>query len=151
MDYQQVRNKSVIRPRDPEHPRGWTEYVTTDTLRNARLLNQGDHIVNVALGIDYKDFSGRISFRMQGDVITTVGVRPEEDQFTGNIYRWDFTLQQKLPIKGLSLSLSGVNIFHNPVDTFRKFRRTEGGNISNYKSSIAYSPSIFQLNLRYSY
>jgi len=145
MDYQQVRNRPV---RDPNTGR-ITGYVTTDTLRTARLLNQGDDIINVALGVDYKGFSGRISFNMQGNVITVVGSRPEEDQFTGNIYKWDFALKQKLPLKGLSIQLSGTNIFHNAIKTYRKFRREEDGRIFDNLTSIMYTPRVFELNLRY--
>ena len=107
------------------------------------------NVVNVALGVDYKGFSGRISFNLQGNVITTVGSRPEDDQFTGNIYKWDFTLKQQLPIEGLSVSLSGVNIFHNPVKTYQKFRRLTDGAIFDNLGRTTYSPRIFALNLRY--
>ncbi len=150
MDYQQIRNLSET-VRDPVTNRPKTIYTTTDTIRNARLLYQGDHNLNVALGVDYKDFSGRVSFNLQGDVITSVGGRPETDQFTGNIYRWDFTLNQKLPFKGLSISLNGVNIFNNPVFNYQKFRRAVNSSIITNKQSISYSPRIFQLNLRYSF
>jgi len=130
-------------------PRTRTIYITRDTISTQRLLNQGNDILNVALGIDYKGFSGRISFNLQGNVITTVGIRPEEDQFTGNIYKWDFTLKQDLPLKGLSVQLSGINIFHNATETFRKFRRTPDGPIFDNLSQVSYSPRVFELNLRY--
>ena len=145
MDYQQLKNQPV---RDPITGR-ITDYVTTDTVRTARLLNQGDDILNIALGVDYKGFSGRISFNLQGNVITVVGSRPEDDQFTGNIYKWDFTIKQELPIEGLSVSLSGINIFHNPVENYRKFRRVLDGPVSDYLSQTRYTPRIYSLNLRY--
>lgn len=148
MDYQQFRNidSTYIVGRFVRHV-----YLTRDTVRNARLLFQGDDILNIALGVDYKGFSGRISFNLQGNVITSVGSRPEDDQFTGTIYKWDFALQQKLPIDGLSIALNGINIFHNPVYTYQKFRRTVGGPVLNNLESTDYSPSVFELNLRYSF
>ena len=145
MDYQQLRTQPVRSPITGQI----IDYITTDTIRTARLLNQGDHILNIALGIDYKGFSGRISFNFQGNVITTVGARPEEDQFTGNIYKWDFTLKQNLPLEGLSIQLSGINIFHNVTETYRKFRRVVDGPISDQLLSERYSPRVFELNLRY--
>ena len=147
MDYQQIRNIDV-----PYQQGRFTfhNYISIDTVRNARLIYQGDNILNIALGVDYKGFSGRISFNMQGNVITSVGSRPEDDQFTGNIYKWDFTLQQKLPITGLSIALNGINIFHNPIYTYQKFRRISGGPILDNLESTDYSPRIFELNLRYS-
>ena len=80
-------------------------YSTRDTTFDGRLLNQANDVVNAALGIDYKGFSGRISFSMTGNLLSYVGTRPEEMQYTGNIYRWDFTLRQNLPIEGLSVAL----------------------------------------------
>jgi len=126
-----------------------TVYITRDTISTQRLLNQGDDILNIALGVDYKGFSARISFNLQGNVITTVGIRPEEDQFTGNIYKWDFTLKQDLPLNGLSLQLNGINIFHNVTETYRKFRRVSDGPVFDNLSGIQYSPRVFELNLRY--
>jgi len=153
MDYQQLRNipvyETVINPRTGRPEEKLTGYTTIDTIRTARLLNQGNDIVNIALGFDYKGFSGRISFNLQGNVITTVGQRPEDDQFTGNIYRWDFTLKQQLPVKGLSIQLNGINIFHNVTETYRNFRREDGGPVFDNLLGIRYSPRVFELNLRY--
>jgi TonB-dependent receptor len=152
MDYQQELNNSVSYIYiDPVTGRRFTRfnYVTTDTTYSDRLLNQGNDIVNVALGVDYKGFSGRISFNMQGNVITNVSSNPEQDSYTGNIYKWDFTLKQELPIDGLSVSLSGINIFHNPIKTYQKFTRTVGGTIVDNPATTIYTPREFGLNLRY--
>ena len=97
-------------------------YTTVDSTYYGRLIQQANDVVNVALGADYKGFHARISFSMTGNVINGVGSRPEEASFTGNIYRWDFTVKQELPIDGLSVSLSGVNIFHNGIKTYRNYR-----------------------------
>jgi TonB-dependent receptor len=147
MDYQQLRNNAI------SHQEGRFiiyDYVTTDTIRTARLLNQSDHVLNVALGIDYLGFSGRVSFNLQSNVITSVGSRPEEDQFTGNIYRWDLTLHQKLPIEGLSVSFDVQNLTHSPIKTYRKFRRTPTGDILDNLTTTIYGPAFYQLSLRYS-
>lgn len=120
-----------------------------DTFRTARLLQQGNHTINVALGADYKGFSGRISYRMQANVITSVGDRPEEDTFTGNVHEWDFTIRQRLPVEGLSLFLNGMNIFHKPTNNYREFRRVPDGNSSLYRSSQSYYPRRFEIGLRF--
>jgi len=149
MDYQQVVNI------DSSYKVGrfvFHKYKSVDTVRTARLLYQGDHNLNLSLGIDYKGFSGRISYNLQGNVITSVGSRPEEDAFTGDIHRWDFTLQQKIPfLKGLSVAFNGTNIFNTPVYTYQKFRREVDSKILTNKKSIAYSPRTFQLNIRYNF
>jgi TonB-dependent receptor len=147
MDYLQLVNK------DSTYQEGrfvLHKYITRDTVRNARLLDQSDHILNVALGIDYKGFSGRISFNMRSNVITTVGARPEADQFTGNIYRWDLTLKQMLPLNGLSVSFDVINLTHSPIETYERFCRVPGGPITDNVVSTTYEPSYLLLTLRYS-
>ena len=126
-------------------------YSTRDTSYVGRLVQQANDVVNVALGVDYKGFSGRISFSMTGNVINSVGTRPEEAAFTGNIYRWDFTLKQELPIDGLSIAFNGTNIFHNGINTYRNYRTTPGGPITKNLISVLYSPTVFELNMRYSF
>jgi TonB-dependent receptor len=126
-------------------------YSTKDTTYDGRLLQQANDVVNVALGVDYKGFSGRISFSMTGNVINSIGTRPEEASFTGNIYRWDFTLKQDLPIDGLSLTLNGINIFHNGINTYRKYRTSPDAPITENLTQVLYSPTAFELNLRYTY
>ena len=151
MDYHQIipHDSSYI----DDHHRKITVYYNTDTVRTARLLHQADDVLNAALGIDYKGFSGRISFNLQGNVITYIDAqgRPETDRYTGNIYRWDFTIKQELPIDGLSIAINGINIFHNPIYTYQKFRRNVDAPITENLQSVLYSPTIFQANLRYSF
>jgi TonB-dependent receptor len=155
MAYNQVNN-SVGRVKDttnPAHPIYRNIYLSKDTVYHARLLNQADNVLNIAVGIDYKDFSARISFNMQGNVVTYIASdaqNREGDQYTGNIYRWDFTIQQKLPIPGLSIMLSGENIFHNPQYTYQKFKLLGSSVPTEQVASVAYYPSIFELTLRYS-
>jgi len=152
MDYQFItfreeRDTSVRPPR--------IRLVEEETTREGRLLFQGDHIINVALGADYKGFSGRVSFRLQGDVITSVGNRPEYDRFDENVYGWDFSVRQRLPVNGLSLSLSGVNITHNPTRTYRYFQRFVDGelqeNPTNQLQRVRYGDRSFRLGLRYDF
>ncbi|MFZ1289341.1 MAG: TonB-dependent receptor [Melioribacteraceae bacterium] len=151
IDYRIIRNIPITVP-DPNNPRKTiTYYTTNDTVYSGRLVQQADDVINVALGIDHKGFSGRLSFNMRGNVLNSIGTRPEETSYTGNIYRWDFTLKQDLPIEGLSLSLNGVNIFHNGVESYRKFRLSKDEPITENLVSVLYGPTIYQLNLRYNF
>jgi hypothetical protein len=151
VDYRVIRNIPKQVP-DPVRPgRFRTVYTSSDTVFSGRLIQQANDVVNVALGIDYKGFSGRLSFNMRGNVLNSVGTRPEETSYTGNIYRWDFTLKQDLPLDGLSLSLNGINIFHNGVKSYRKFRLTPEADITENLVSVLYPPTIYQLNLRYAF
>ena len=151
MDYHQVLARDSTY-RD-ERGRLKTVNYNVDTIRTARLLHQADDVLNIALGFDYKGFSGRISFNMQGNVINYLNPqgRPETDQYTGNIYRWDFTLKQELPIKGLSIAVNGINIFHNPIYIYQKFRRDVDLPVTENLQQVLYSPTMFQANLRYSF
>jgi TonB-dependent receptor len=128
-----------------------TQYITRDTTYIGRLIQQANDVVNVALGADYKGFHARVSFNMIGNVLTGVGIRPEESTFTGNIYRWDMTVKQDLPIDGLSVSLNGVNIFHNGINNYRIYRMTPDAPITKNLVSVLYSPTIWQANIRYSF
>jgi TonB-dependent receptor len=132
-------------------PRQVTTYSTKDSVYEGRLIQQANDVVNAAIGVDYKGFSGRISFSMTGNLLNTVGNRPETSSFTGNIYRWDFTLKQELPIDGLSIALNGVNIFHNGVETYRNYRTSPGAPVTKNLVSVLYSPTVFQMNLRYTF
>ncbi len=136
---------------DPVTHRITTNYTTRDTTFQGRLPQQSNDVVNVALGIDYKGFSGRLSFNMRGNVLNFVGSRPEETSYTGNIYRWDFTLKQNLPVDGLSVSLNGINIFHNAIRSYQDYRLNPNAPITKNLVSVLYSPTLFQINLRYTF
>lgn len=126
-----------------------------DTTFTGRLIQQANDVVNAAIGIDYKGFSGRLSFRMTGDVMNSVGSgtdsRPEDMEYTGNIYGWDFSLKQNLPIEGLSIALNGTNIFHNGISSYRTYRLKPDAPITQNLVQVLYSPTTFELNLRYSF
>ncbi len=144
-----LKDTQVRDPNPPYHIHD--TYSTEDTTYVGRLVQQANDVVNVALGVDYKGFSGRISFSMTGNLLNFVGSRPELTSFTGNIYRWDFTLKQDLPIDGLSIAFNGVNIFHNGVDTYRNYRMSPDAPITKNLVSVLYSPTVFQMNLRYTF
>jgi TonB-dependent receptor len=122
-------------------------YTEVDTFRTGRLLYQGNDIANIAVGFDYKGFSARLSFAFQGDVLSKVGERPEEDEHTQDRYKWDFTIKQKLPIRGLQIYFSGVNITHASTDLYRIFGPDFG---AENVSKITYNPNLYEIGLRYS-
>lgn len=146
MDYQEFRLYEYFEPNpNPGRP-PIKRFAEVDTFRTARLLQQGDHIINIALGADIKGFSGRISFNLQDDVISYVGNRPEEDQFIENYYTFDLSLKQKLPVKGLSVYFNATNLFNASEDGFRIFGPDFSAHNNAYKF---YNPRLFQLGLRY--
>ncbi len=127
------------------------ETVEIDTSRTGRLIHQGNDIANLAVGYDYKGLSARVSFAFQGNVLGSLGGRPESDSFTENRYKWDFTIKQKLPIKGLQLFLNGVNITNSPYQTYQRFyfNNEEASKKTNHINHCRYSGGVIQLGLRY--
>jgi TonB-dependent receptor len=147
MDYQYIDNR--LGPLDPMT--GRRDVIAVDTFYTARLLHQGDDIINIALGADVRGFSGRLSFRLQGDVISNVGVRREEDAFSANVYGWDFTIRQNLPVEGLQMFVNGLNITHAPVNQFRRFPQNHGEPIVDNLNRRTYNPRRFDLGFRYTF
>ncbi len=136
---------------DPVTHRVRPIYSTVDTSFVGRLIQQANDVLNIAVGADYKGFHGRISFSLTGNVINSVGSRPELTSYTGNIYRWDFMIRQDLPFKGLSVSLNGTNIFHNGISTYQNYRTSPTAPVTKNLVSVLYFPTTFQMNLRYSF
>ena len=145
--YQVVTNKTVF---VNGHQVTISETASQDTSISGKLVQQANDVVNADIGIDYKGFSGRLAFSMTGNLMSSVGGRPEEMQYTGNIYRWDFSLKQELPINGLSIALNGMNIFHNGISFYRDFAVAPGAPVTKNLMGVLYSPTTFELNLRYS-
>ncbi len=81
-----------------------------DSTRSGRLINQPNDIINAIVGYDYKGFSGRVSFVFQGNAVSGIGIREEQDSFTKDYFRIDASLKQSLPIEGLEVYLNINNI-----------------------------------------
>ncbi|PAP78590.1 TonB-dependent receptor [Rubrivirga marina] len=142
MDYQSI----FLERTGPFSPQ-----VQVDTVRTGRLFQQGEDVLNVALGADIGGFSGRVSFRYQGDILVGLDQRdPALDTFAEPRYGWDFSLRQRLPIDGLSLFLNGVNLSHPAQNNNRSLVVGPDAEApSNAITQIAYYPRRFQLGLRY--
>lgn len=122
------------------------ELVENDTVYTDRLLHQGNDIANVSLGYDYKGFSCRFSFRFQGNVITTVASRPEENRYTNNVYKFDFVAKQQIPIKSAKLEVffNAMNFTNVPYRRYSIFPNRGETNILT-----RYSGARFQLGIRF--
>ena len=84
--------------------------VQIDSTRKGRLIDQPNDIGNAYIGFDYKGFSTRVSFVFQGNSVSYVGSEPEQDGFTDDYFRVDFSMRQLLPIRGLQLFFDVNNI-----------------------------------------
>lgn len=84
--------------------------IQIDSVRKGRLINQPNDIANAYIGFDYKGFSARVSFVFQGNSVSYVGAEPEQDGFTDDYFRVDFSMRQMLPIPGMQLFFDINNI-----------------------------------------
>ena len=114
-----------------------------------RLLHQANDIANVSVGYDLKGLSARLSFRFQGNVISKIDTRPEENEYTNNIYAYDFVIKQNIPLKfgEFEVFANAINFTNVPRKRYCTFNTTTGVEIdkSTYER---YSGRRFQLGLR---
>ncbi len=81
-----------------------------DTFYATRLLNQPDDILNLAIGADYKGFSGRLSLLFQNNVFKQPDFWMQNRVNSDKYIRWDLSVRQQLPWYGLQLFLNLNNI-----------------------------------------
>ena len=124
--------------------------VERDTFYVNRLLHQANDIANVSLGYDIKGLSARLSFRFQGNVISSVATRPEENEYTNNIYAYDFVIKQNIPLKFAEFEIfaNAINFTNVPNKRYRSFKRNNAASITDNLTYERYSGSKFQLGLR---
>ena len=95
---------------------GATSATDIDTSFTDRLLHQPNHIVNIAVGYDYKGFSIRVSMLYQDDVFAGVSQWPQLRSSTAAYTRWDLSVKQNLPWFGLQL-FGDLNNLNNEKDS----------------------------------
>jgi len=129
--------------------------VEVDTFYVNRLLHQADDIANVSLGYDWKGLSARLSFRFQGNVISKIDTRPEENEYTNNIYAYDFVIKQSIP-----LEFGEFEVFFNAINFTNVPKQQRYRTFYSSPSKVAktdnttyesYSGRQFQLGLRLKY
>ena len=81
-----------------------------DTSYTDRLIDQPNDIFNISLGYDFKGFSARISMMYTDDVFTNSNRYNDLKGYKGKYIRWDASLKQKLPVKGLQVFMNLNNI-----------------------------------------
>ena len=105
-----------------------------DSLYVDRLLDQPRDIINLSLGYDYKGFSGRLSMNYISNVFSTTNFWPGLREDTDAYRRYDLSMKQKLPIKGLELYLNISNL-------------TEAVDITRLRGFNPYDPNFDDSNL----
>jgi len=105
-----------------KYPRTTIDYVITwdpsfslttvnlDSFYVDRLIDQPNDIFNYSIGYDYKGFSARLSMLYMSDVMSATDFWPELRQTTDSYRRYDFSMKQKLPVKGVEFYLNISNL-----------------------------------------
>ncbi len=139
-NYVQHRVSNVFIPTFP-----FFELVENDTVFTNRLLHQANDIANVSIGYDYKGFSARASFRFQGNVMSGIGGREEDNRYTNNVYKFDFVMKQRIPLKfaNLEIYFNAINFTNVP---YRRYSIYPNKGITN--TLTRYSGRQFQLGIR---
>ncbi len=106
--------------------------VLIDSSSAGRLIDQPNHVLNASIGYDYEGFSSRFSFVFVDNSATGNGGRyPENDSYSPDYFRTDFSARQKLPWFNIELFLDISNL--NNANTSGIHRSTQGfRNIQNY-------------------
>ena len=84
--------------------------VNLDSFYVDRLIDQPNDIFNYSLGYDYKGFSARLSMLYMSDVFKTTNFWPELRETTDSYRRYDLSMKQELPVKGLEIYLNISNL-----------------------------------------
>ncbi len=100
-----------------------------------RLENQPSDIINVALGYDYKDFSGRISLQYTSDVFIGTNFFQERRSSSDDLTVVDIRLNQKLPWYGIEVYCNFVNV-GGSIETVRFAGENKLRSQSHYGSAI---------------
>jgi len=87
-----------------------TSYANQDTTYAAPMIGQPDHLLNLALGYDYKGFSIRWAMRYKSHIFKTASWYEELRVYSADFYRFDVQVRQKLPIDGLEFFLNVNNL-----------------------------------------
>jgi len=135
INYTKIQSEATYPWRDAKTyypPRPALPYtVVVDSVRDGRLINQPNDIVNAFFGYDYKGFSARVSFLFQGNSVSYVGNFTEQDGFTRDYFRIDLSVRQILPWWGIEVFM---NINNLNSETNSSAQKSIGGftNEQNY-------------------
>jgi len=88
----------------------WPVITNEETFYKTRLISQPDDILNMAVGYDFKGFSGRLSMIYKSNIFTEDNFWQEMRANTGDYLRWDFSMKQELPFDGLEATLNITNL-----------------------------------------
>lgn len=87
-----------------------TYYTPNDTTYSSPMVGQPDHLLNLTLGYDYKGFSIRCAMRYKSNIFKSTNWYEKLRGYSTDFYRYDFSVRQQLPVKGLEFFLNVNNL-----------------------------------------
>jgi TonB-dependent receptor len=123
-------------------PRTGIKIVMIDSSRSVRMINQPNVIANAFIGYDYKGFSAKVSFVYQGNSINGYGRFEEQEGYTSDYFRMDFSARQNLPW-GLQLFLDVTNLNNRKNESIQ-------ASIDGYTAQRYYG-MVANFGIRYTY
>ncbi len=107
--YPNTRIENVVPPEG-----GRPTPVRIDSTVVGPMLNQPEHIANVNLGFNYKNFNTWLGFQYNGNILTSKDYYDDsKDDIKDNFYRFDLQLTYEIPLKSkgdLQILLNIANI-----------------------------------------
>lgn len=91
-------------------PYGYFTLNVIDAHYEAPLLNAPKDILNSSIGIDYKEFSCRVSLSYTNKIFEKADFWLQNREISDKYFRWDISARQKLPWLGTELMLNLNNI-----------------------------------------
>lgn len=110
-------------------------FVGVDNFRTAPMVHQADHIANVSVGYDYRNFSTRFSMQYQGATLRSIGDRAETDGYTNEYLRFDGSIRQRFLDDRLHL-IANLNNITNREDRSSQFTEDRPRIIEYYGASF---------------
>ncbi len=89
-----------------------------DATRPGNMPGQPDLTANLSLGYEKGGFSGRVSMLVQDNSFTSLGLRPEFDNYSRLLVRWDAVVSQKVNNR-LQLFANWNNFSNAPQESFQ--------------------------------
>ncbi len=103
--YLRTRIKVLVDPKTYK-----TTLVNEDTTYTSPMILQPDHLLNLTLGYDYKGFSIRWAMRYKSHIFKSSNWYEALRGYSTDFYRYDLSVKQELPVKGLEFFLNVNNL-----------------------------------------
>lgn len=87
-----------------------TTLVNEDTTYTSPMIMQPRHLLNLTVGYDYRGFSVRWAMRFKSHVFKAANWYEKLRGYSTDFYRYDLSVRQKLPIRGMEIFLNVNNL-----------------------------------------